>query len=157
MVNCFENVPPKYCDHTSVGILIYNDANEILLIDRNTFPFHKAPPAGHVDEHGSFEEAAIAEAREEVGLKITDLKLVAEGRRDNTCRRLNGNWHYWKIYKAKSTGEVKLSPREAKSYEWCSSRRLRELELIDVTDDEVDSLGIEKVWKAWLKELNILG
>ena len=148
--------PPKYCDHTSVGILIYNDKGEVLLIDRNTFPFHKAPPAGHVDEHQSFEEAAIAEAREEVGLVISNLQLVAEGRRENPCRRVNGSWHYWKIYKADAIGEIVLSPREAKSYEWCSPRRLRELELIDATDAEVDELTLEDVWKRWFKELAIL-
>jgi ADP-ribose pyrophosphatase YjhB (NUDIX family) len=122
--------PPKNCDHTSVGVLIYNDKKEVLLIERRTFPFGIAPVSGHVDQHASFEDAAIAEAREEVGLQITGLRLIAEGRRDNPCRRLNGSWHYWKVYEARASGVVQVSLREAKRAEWCDWRRLLQLGLV---------------------------
>ena len=146
-----EEKPPKYCDHTSVGVVIYNDKNEILLIERGTFPFGMAVPAGHVDEHASYEEAAIAEAKEEVGLDIFDLELIAEGRRNNPCRRVNGTWHYWKIFKAKAKGEVALSEREAKRAEWCSQERLIELGMV-----KEKNKTIEPVWLDWFSELNIL-
>jgi ADP-ribose pyrophosphatase YjhB (NUDIX family) len=143
--------PPKYCDHTSVGIVIYNEKNEILLIERGTFPFGMAVPAGHIDEHASYEEAAIAEAKEEVGLDIYDLELIAEGRRDNPCRRVNGTWHYWKIFKAKAKGEVVLSEREAKRAEWCNQARLIELGMV-----KEKNKTIEPVWLDWFSKLNIL-
>ena len=84
----------KVCDHTSVGILVFHE-KQLLLIDRKKPPFGLAAPAGHVDAHGSESEseetqylaAAKAELQEEAGLKAkaTDLKLVAEGRKDNHC------------------------------------------------------------------------
>ena len=148
--------PPKYCDHTSVGVLIYNDNDELLLIERGTFPFGLAAPAGHVDEHASYEEAAIAEAKEEVGLDIQDVRLVAEGRRDNPCRRVNGTWHYWKIYEARATGTVQLSSREAKRAEWCSVSRLVELGMISSERAKASSGSLERVWLDWLLELRVL-
>jgi ADP-ribose pyrophosphatase YjhB (NUDIX family)/nucleoside 2-deoxyribosyltransferase len=152
------NKLPKYCDHTSVGVLIYNDKDEVLLIERGTFPFGMAVPAGHVDEHSSYEEAAIAEVREEVGLEIEvkTLRLVAEGKRENPCRRVNGSWHYWKIYEARATGEVKLSPREAKRSEWCSMERLIELGKISPDADESHKNSLEKVWLSWFSDLKMI-
>jgi ADP-ribose pyrophosphatase YjhB (NUDIX family) len=148
--------PPKYCDHTSVGVLIYNDNDELLLIERGTFPFGLAAPAGHVDQHASYEEAAIAEAKEEVGLDIRELRLIAEGRRDNPCRRVNGTWHYWKIYEARAKGTVRLSPREVKQAEWCSVSRLVELGMISSERAQASSGTLERVWLDWLLELRVL-
>src|SRR3546814_880586 len=91
------------CDHTSVGMLVWR-ADKLLLVERRKPPFGYAPPAGHVDDHGSFEEAAHAELEEEVGLHIKSLELLAEGRKDNECRRENGTWHYWKVYKVSAVG-----------------------------------------------------
>ena len=141
---------PKYCDHTSVGVLIFNKAGELLLIDRGTFPFGMAPPAGHVDEHGSYEQAAIDEVREEVGLEVLDLELVAEGRVENPCRRVNGTWHYWKVYRATADGELNLSPRETRGAEWCDVPRLRELGALGVSEE---SEHLESVWKYWLNKV----
>lgn len=146
---------PKFCDHTSVGVLIYNEHNELLLIERGTFPFGMAVPAGHVDDHPSYEEAAIAEVREEVGLEVSNLKLVAEGRRENPCRRTNGKWHYWKIFEASATGEVKLSARETRSAEWCGPERLAELGLVSSARAQA-SPPLERVWLDWFYELEIL-
>ena len=72
-------------------MLIRNDRGELLLVERKLYPFGFAPPAGHVDDHGSFEKAAEDEIREEVGLTSGKLKLVAEGRKDNRCRRQGTN------------------------------------------------------------------
>ena len=83
----------KKCDHKSVGILVMRDG-KLLLIERKKPPFGFAPPAGHIDEHGGFEEAAINELKEEVGLDVLSLKLAAEGRKENPCRR-GSAWHYW--------------------------------------------------------------
>ncbi|MEU4386815.1 NUDIX hydrolase [Promicromonospora sp. NPDC023805] len=142
---------PKYCDHTSVGILIFNERNEILMIDRGTFPFGIAPPAGHVDQHGSYEQAAIEEAKEEVGLDIHDVELVSEGRVENRCRRINGSWHYWKVYRAYANGALTLSPRETKGAEWCNVERLKELGALEAGDGSPEK--IESVWRYWLSRV----
>ena len=62
---------PKNCDNKSVGVIIQNPEGEVALLRRAKFPVGMAPVAGHVDEHGSPEQAAIDEAAEEVGLHIS--------------------------------------------------------------------------------------
>lgn len=85
----------KTCDHTSVGMLV-RDGDLFLLIERATFPFGFALPAGHVDGDPSFEAAARRELREEVGLETATLKELLDKHMDNPCRREGGTWHHWK-------------------------------------------------------------
>jgi 8-oxo-dGTP pyrophosphatase MutT (NUDIX family) len=80
----------KRCDNTSVGILIQDDQGRLLVFNRATLPWGVAPPAGHIDDHGTPEQAATAEVHEEVGLQVEDLELVARRWRDNRCRRADG-------------------------------------------------------------------
>ena len=146
-------MPMQSCDHKSVGILVFRNGR-LLLIDRARPPFGMAPPAGHVDDHGDptsteqeqFLAVAAAELREEVGLNAASLELVAEGRKDNACRR-GGLWHYWRIYRAEAEGGVIPSVDEAKSYVWCSKAQMEEF----FRDSKLES-----IWKEWFKELNIL-
>jgi ADP-ribose pyrophosphatase YjhB (NUDIX family) len=140
------------CDHTSVGMLIWK-SDALLLIERRRPPYGFAPPAGHVDDHGSFEDAARAEIKEEVGLDTKKLTLLAEGRKENHCRREDGVWHYWKIYEAETEGEVIASPDETKSYGWYTKDQIKEL--AEKTDWQ-SSPGLEPVWKEWFSELGIL-
>lgn len=150
------NGSPKECDHTSVGMLVIVD-RMLLLIERGNRPFGFAPPAGHVDDHGSFEDAARRELAEEVGFKAVRLDLIIEGRRENNCRRLGGTWHYWKIYFASVTGKELPSAREVKQIRWCTKADLRKL--IERTElylaGSIDELewekepGIEPVWYEW--------
>lgn len=151
------------CDHTSVGLLVWR-SGKLLLIERRRPPYGYAPPAGHVDDHGSFEDAAREELREEVGLKSAELRVVAEGRKDNKCRRPGGDWHYWKIYEAGVSGDVKASPDETKSTRWADRRaleqmadRTRQYLAGSVNQAEWErSPGLEPVWDGWLKELRII-
>ena len=69
--------------------------------------------------------------------------------------RVNGTWHYWKIYEARATGTVQLSPREAKRAEWCSVSRLVELGMIS-PERAKGSGSLERVWLDWLLELQLL-
>jgi ADP-ribose pyrophosphatase YjhB (NUDIX family) len=115
------------CDHTSVGLLVF-DASSLLLIERRKPPFGFAPPAGHVDAHGSYEQAASAELYEEVGLSAVDLDEVLEVTLDNPCRRDDGTWHLWKVYTASVDAQpVREAPDEVRSHVWASTDRLTEL------------------------------
>ena len=96
----------KICDHKSVGMLVWEGDN-LLLIERGKPPFGFAIPAGHVDSDTTYEIAAMRELKEEIGLDTEELKLIAEGRRENPCRRQGGTWHYWKVYQIISKGEIK--------------------------------------------------
>jgi ADP-ribose pyrophosphatase YjhB (NUDIX family) len=150
------------CDHTSVGILVYR-AGKLLLIERKKPPFGFAPPAGHLDGR-SYEEAAVAELYEEVGLKAGKLELVAEGRKENQCRRIGGDWHEWKIYLAHATGAIKPQALEVKSYIWCGPAKLGIL--ADRTrafnSGQISSEswrgepGLEPVWLEWLTTIRVI-
>ena len=107
-------------------MLIWKDG-KLLLIERKRPPFGFAPPAGHVDTHGSYEDATKKELSEEVGLETNKIKLLIEGRKDNPCRRRGGNWHYWKIYEAQAQGELNRSMEETKSAEWYSINEIKQL------------------------------
>lgn len=134
----------------------------LLLIERQKPPFGFAPPAGHVDSHGSYEAAARNELYEEVGLVAERLELVAEGRKNNSCRRQDGNWHYWKIFLVTASGNVTPSDLEVRQIRWCSKQELNSLKrrtklylsgrLSDVKWET--SPGIESVWYEWLNQLN---
>jgi len=153
----------KICDNKSVGMLIWKD-EKLLLIERKLFPFGFAPPAGHVDEHGSYEKAVEDETREEVGLKLRSLKLVIEGRKDNRCRREGGGWHYWKIYKVEIEGDLNPSKDEAKQAGWYSKDDIKKLtdktrlylEGKILEDKWRESPGLEPVWYQWFEELGII-
>lgn len=151
------------CDHTSVGVLVWKKGR-LLLIQRKKTPHGFAPPAGHVDSHGSFRDAAIAELREEVGLRATDVKLVALGRKENPCRRKGGNWHYWHIYLAQVEGSVVQCVDEVETHRWVDEEELGQLAVrteeylggqIAQSDWETTP-GLEPVWYDWLHELQLI-
>lgn len=151
------------CDHTSVGILVYR-SGRLLLIERKKPPYGFAPPSGHVDDRGSFEEAATAELLEEVGLATTGLALIREGRKENPCRRPGGTWHYWKIYRADTIGASRPSASEVLSLFWSSPNQLRGLAKRtkkynrgEISEDSWRRQpGLEPVWLDWLEDIGDL-
>jgi len=153
----------KLCDNKSVGMLVWRD-DKLLLIERKKPPFGFAPPAGHVDGDKSFEAAAERELKEEVGLKTNGIELLIEGRKNNLCRRENGSWHYWKIYKIDANGEIKRSDDETKQANFYDQDILLSLANKtekylrgDITQNNWESSpGLEPVWYEWLKELKII-
>jgi ADP-ribose pyrophosphatase YjhB (NUDIX family) len=152
------------CDNTSVGIIIENQHEEILLIERAKFPYGLAAPAGHIFPHGSSENAAIIEVEQEVGLIIArnSLEKVIEGRRiDNRCRRKNGDHHIWDVYRARVSGqEIERSLDETKSAGWYTHE---DLQRIAGRTLETNALGqsdradvFEQVWLDFFMELGIV-
>ncbi|MES2226089.1 MAG: NUDIX domain-containing protein [Patescibacteria group bacterium] len=149
------------CDHTSVGVLAFREG-KLLLIDRKKPPYGLAAPSGHVDDHGAasaseearYQKAAIDELREETGLTATTLTLVLEGRKENPCRR-GGDWHYWRIYTAETTGEVHASEDETRGHLWCDPGQMSSLLASAVVQTEHGEIGLEPVWKEWLASTKI--
>ena len=147
------------CDNRSVGVLLFNEHNELLLIERARFPFGYAAPAGHIDEHGSPEQAAIEEVREETGLLIAkgSLQHVIRDRRiENRCRRQGGFYHDWDVFKTNQyQGTLQPSKDETNGAQWLSPERLQAL--ADETRRAVPGvLGIEAVWLTFLEELGFI-
>src|ERR1017187_4436346 len=136
----------KTCDHTSVGMLVWKD-DKLLLIERARFPLGFAVPAGHVDDDASYEDAARRELKEEVGLESKEIKLVAEGRKENPCRREEGEWHHWKMFEVVATGEIIRSEDETKQAGWYTRDQIQEL---------AEKSELEPIMQEWFKELKII-
>jgi ADP-ribose pyrophosphatase YjhB (NUDIX family) len=83
----------------------------------------------------SFEDAAKRELKEEVGLDAVSLELIYEGRHENPCRREDGTWHYWKLYRAEVTGEVERSEEETKQAGWYTKEEVEKLDLEPIMRD----------------------
>lgn len=153
----------KVCDHTSVGMLVWQDG-KLLLIERAKFPFGFTTPAGHVDGDPSFEVSAKRELEEEVGLSVESLKLIAEARKDNPCRREDGTWHHWKIFEVQATGTLNRSEDETKRADWYSKDEILALAAKtekylakEISEKEWESHpGLEPVMYEWFKELKII-
>ena len=110
-----------------IGIIVYNDKNELLLIKRSSDPIQADSdmrlegtytlPSGKVLPLESFEEAGKRKLKEEVGLDVleSDLKLVS------ISNDINEYAHYVTIGMVveKYSGEVKLKDGvEFTSYGW---------------------------------------
>jgi ADP-ribose pyrophosphatase YjhB (NUDIX family) len=153
----------KICDHTSVGMIVKN-GDKILLIERARFPHGFAIPAGHVDGDPTFEDAARRELKEEVGLDTLNLKLVAEGRKENKCRREDGTWHFFKIYQCETSGEINRSHDETKQAGWYTpeqvaalAKRTEKYLKREVSEEDWQKApGLEVVMCEWFKQLGII-
>ena len=151
------------CDNKSVGMLIRKD-NTILLIQRRKFPFGYAPPAGHIDDFDSPENAAIGEVREEVGLAVENITLISEGQRENPCRRNGGSYHHWWVYEVAISGDVCTNKDEVVQFLWCDmekiealAERTRRYSNNEISQDEWKrNPGLELVWYDWFIELGIV-
>jgi 8-oxo-dGTP pyrophosphatase MutT (NUDIX family) len=158
-----------YCDATSVGAVITDETGKLALLRRRRFPVGIAPPAGHVDDHGTPEQAAIAEVGEEIGiaLAIDSLKLTAISNRRiaNRCRRIGGEYHDWNVYQA-TVSQVLLQPdlEETGGAGWYDSAavqaladRTRAYQAGVINEaDWTDNPGLEAVWVDFLGELGFI-
>ncbi len=129
--------------HYSVGVIITDEQQRLLLIDRATPPFGLAGVAGHVDEGEEPLEALVREVGEEVGLGLKVPKLLLD-------EFIDWNWcgggimgHYWYLYSGTVVGEPTIQPVGVNSVGWYGR-------------EELQGLKFEPVWEYWLKKLGYL-
>lgn len=151
------------CDNKSVGVVVQNDEGDILLLHRARFPFGMAPPAGHIDDHGSPEQAAVIEVFEEVGLVLALdglHKVISERRVTNQCRRTNGDYHIWTVYTAQAgTKTTQASEAETLGCEWVSPVALQQLADTTKRQSQEAQLGervLEGIWVDFLTEIGLV-
>lgn len=60
----------------TVGVFIFNQKGEILLLESHKWPGAYVVPGGHVELGERLEETAVREAREETGLDVYDLEFI---------------------------------------------------------------------------------
>lgn len=168
------NYPPvpgrvtKVCDNNSVGVLIRDMAGRYLMFRRATLPVGIAPPAGHIDDHGTADDAAIAEVSEEVGLTVVSLTPIVVQWRRNICRRQYGPLgpgHNWTVYRAEVIGDVQASAAEALDADWYTSRQIQSLADRTIryahgwlsAEDYAEEPGLEPVWVGLLRDAGLIG
>lgn len=160
-------VPPevtKRCDNTSVGMIVRDGAGRYLLHRRVRPPEGIAPCAGHIDEHGTPEDAARAELREEYGLTLTSLRRTLTGWHPGPCRRQHGPHgpgHDWTVFEAQVTGTVEAGADEAEDIRWYTRAELQQLAVHTVSvargvPGARQRDGLEPVWVEWLAELGVV-
>jgi ADP-ribose pyrophosphatase YjhB (NUDIX family) len=160
---------PDICDHTSVGVIVEDVDKRILLFERVKPPFGIAPPAGHIDDLGTPQEAAVAELEQETGLVVAldglAQTIIQDRRVNNRCRRSNSLYHIWNVYTANEyTGEVRPKPDESKKLDWYTRRQV--LDLAHRTDEfeagHITSFewrrkpGLEPVWRKFFVDLGFI-
>lgn len=157
----------KTCDNASVGVLIER-AGRHLMLERARPPAGIAPAAGHVfDEHSSYEDAAAAEVREELGLQVISLAAVTGGWRPNRCRRgagPRGHGHEWRVFRAVVTGDLSPSADETRGAAWLDTGDIQLLtgRTIAFAHGQLGPAefaarpGIEPVWVQWLADAGII-
>ena len=60
----------------TVGVFIFNQRGELLLLQSHKWPGAYVVPGGHVELGERLEEAAVREAKEETGLDVYDLEFI---------------------------------------------------------------------------------
>lgn len=157
----------KLCDYTSVGTIIQDKAGRFALLVRRKFPVGVAPSAGHIDQHGTPEQAATTEVEEELGLTVkpSDLRptVITQRRINNHCSRPNGDHHFWTVFTASDfSGDIRPDPSETKGARWYTQDELQTLAErtkafragdVPQADWEANP-GLEEIWLDFLTELD---
>lgn len=107
----------KVCDNTSVGMIVRNQHGHIAVIERRNFPLAYALPAGHCDGD-SYPQAAIREAKEEIGVEAISQEKTWGGTFSNPCRRQGGSHHDWQIFEVKEWHGTPSAGSDARTLIW---------------------------------------
>lgn len=165
----------KRCCGTSVGVIITDEADRMLMVTRGWWPRGTAPVAGHVkDAHTTVAAALVAEVEEEVGLTVTGDRLLWEGHLPNLCASLPHQprpGHYWHLATATAEGEVVAAPGETKGAHWYTRSKVDALakatldhyrsggEAADQPDDSLEGVWLKLLFEAerlpWLTEADL--
>jgi nucleoside triphosphatase len=60
----------------TVGVFVFNPADELLLLKSHKWPDRYVVPGGHVELGERIEEAVLRETKEETGLAVFDLEFI---------------------------------------------------------------------------------
>ncbi len=106
----------------AVGVLIYNQKNEVLLIKNPKFLDRWSVPGGKVNKGEDIEECATREVREETGLEIDNLKFVSIGNSiDHDFFPKDKHFVLINYIAKESGGKIKKS-HEVSEYKWFKAK-----------------------------------
>jgi nucleoside triphosphatase len=123
----------------TVGIFIFNQRGELLLLQSHKWPGAFVVPGGHVELGERLEETAVREAKEETGLDIYDLEFI-------NFQQFIYDPAFWKQrhfiffdYAAKTDSIDVVLNDEAQAYIWIEPKEALELELDSYTRTSIEA------------------
>lgn len=149
MIHCtFENDSPAKLRHVTVGAIVLNEKNEVLLVKRASHLINGnryAVPGGFVDRDETTENAALRELKEETGYdgKIKFLFQII----DNPDRPKEDRQNIDFKYIVELTGGSKMNNNEVESIDWVSLDSLPEEK--ERAFDHIESV---ELYKEYLKK-----
>lgn len=159
----------KHCDFTSAAVVVRDSLGRFALLRRARFPIGIAPASGHIDQHGSPEQAAANELAEELGLIVSTDALrptrIQAQLVHNPCRRIGGDHHVWWVFELTNVEDkLQPSPDETQGASWYTpdelehlAQRTRDYEAGSVSSLEwATAPGLEPVWLDLLEQLGYL-
>jgi nucleoside triphosphatase len=123
----------------TVGVFIFNQQGEVLLLQSHKWPGAYVVPGGHVELGERIEEAAVREAKEETGLDIYDLEFI-------NFQQFIYDPAFWKQrhfiffdYAAKTDSTDVVLNDEAQEYIWIAPQEALGLELDTYTRTSIEA------------------
>ena len=123
----------------TVGVFIFNQKGEILLLESHKWPGAYVVPGGHVELGERLEETAVRETKEETGLDIYDLEFI-------NFQQFIYDPAFWKQrhfiffdFAAKTNDTDVMLNDEAQAYIWIEPKAALELELDTYTRTSVEA------------------
>jgi nucleoside triphosphatase len=123
----------------TVGVFIFNQQGELLLLQSHKWPGAYVVPGGHVELGERIEEAAVREAKEETGLDIYDLEFI-------NFQQFIYDPAFWKQrhfiffdYAAKTDSTDVVLNDEAQEYIWIAPQEALGLELDTYTRTSIEA------------------
>lgn len=162
-------ITTDHCCGTSVGVIIADGADRLLMIERGWYPTGIAPVAGHVaDAHATTTDALVAEVHEEVGLTVTSHHVLWQGWLPNLCQSPPAQpipGHHWTLVEATATGTLAPAADETRGAAWYTQAEVRALaeRTLAYARGQVSEAawetrpGLEPVWLELLTTAGLLG
>jgi nucleoside triphosphatase len=123
----------------TVGVFIFNQKGEVLLLQSHKWPGAYVVPGGHVELGERIEETAIREAKEETGLDIYDLEFI-------TFQQFIYDPAFWKQrhfiffdYAARTDSTDVVLNDEAQEYIWIKPKEALKLKLDTYTRVSIEA------------------
>lgn len=124
-------ITTDHCCGTSVGAIITDGADRLLMVTRGWYPTGIAPVAGHIaDAHTDAAAALAAEVAEEVGLTVTSHHVLWQGWLPNLCQSPPAQpipGHHWVLATATATGTLAPAADETRGAAWYTPSEVRAL------------------------------